>query len=148
VIRLAEEILRRDTELTRNEAGLRAHVTALAPWLLDEYAVGPFAAAHLLVAYSRKGRIRDEAAFARLAGVAPIPASSGNTIRHRLHHGGDRQLNRALWVIAFIRYSRDVDTQQYVAKKIQEGKTRPEILRLLKRYIARSLFRKLDAQMA
>jgi transposase len=147
-IREAHEILRRDNELAHNKDGLTAHVTAIAPWLLDEFAVGPFVAAELLIAYSHKGRIHSEAAFARLAGVAPIPASSGNTTRYRLHHGGDRQLNRALWVTAFYRYYHDPETMKYVEKRTAQGKNRAEILRLLKRYIARSLFRKIDAHMA
>jgi transposase len=144
----AQEIIRRDGELTHNEAGLRKNVKVIAAWLLDEPGVGPFVAAELIVTWSHKGRIHGEAAFARFAGVAPIPASSGNTTRYRLHRGGDRQLNRALWVTAFNRYHHDPETMKYVAKKTKEGKTRNEILRCLKRYISRSLFRKLDAHTA
>jgi transposase len=147
-IREAQEIIRRDSELTHNEAGLAQHVKTIAAWLLDEPGVGPFVAAQLIVAWSHKGRIHGEAAFARFAGVAPIPASSGNTARYRLHRGGDRQLNRALWVTAFNRSYNDPKTVEYVAKKTAEGKTRKEILRCLKRYISRSLFRKLDNQTA
>lgn len=133
----------KDTELTANTAGLIKHVTTIAPWLLDQNGVGPFVAAQLIVAWSHPGRIRSEAAFARLGGIAPIPASSGNTTRHRLHRGGDRQLNHALWVIASSRMLFDPDTKTYAAKRTAEGKTRKEILRTLKRYIARTMFRKL-----
>lgn len=143
--REAQEIIRRTGELKHNKKGLRKHVKALAAWLLDEPGVGPFVAAELLVTWSHKGRIRGEAAFARLGGIAPIPASSGNTTQHRLHRGGDRQLNRALRTTAFNRYYSDPETISYVAKRTQEGKTPEKILRCLKRYIARSLFRKLNA---
>ena len=135
--REAQDILRRSVELKTNEKGLLKHVTALAPRLLAEHGVGPYVAAQLIVSWSHKGRIRSEAAFARFAGVAPIPASSGNTTRHRLHRGGDRQLNNALYVTAFYRYHHDPATVAYVTKKTQEGQTRKEIIRSLKRYIAR-----------
>lgn len=140
----AQAIQAKDIELAANLAGLHRHVTALAPWLLAEKGIGPVAAAQLLASFSHKGRIRSEAAFARLAGVAPIPASSGNTTRHRYHRGGDRQLNNALWVIAFSRSTTDQRTLDYIAKRTAEGKTRKEILRCLKRYIARATFRKLQ----
>lgn len=141
---LARAIESKDHELTANMSGLKKHVTALAPWLLEETGIGPFAAAQLLASWSNRNRIHSEAAFARLAGVAPIPASSGNTTRHRLHRGGDRHLNHALWVIAFSRANTDPATRDYIAKRITEGKTRREALRCLKRYIARSTFRKLQ----
>jgi transposase len=143
-IREAQDVARRSHELKENEKGLLKHVTALAPRLLSEYGVGPYVAAQLLVSWSHKGRIRSEAAFARFAGVAPIPASSGNTTRYRLHRGGDRALNNALYVTAFYRYHHDPDTIAYVARKTSEGHTRKEILRNLKRYIARHLYRVLE----
>lgn len=143
-IQMARAIQTKDHELANNLTGLARHVTALAPWLLAEKGVGPFSAAQLLASWSIKDRIRSEAAFARLAGAAPIPASSGNTNRHRLHRGGDRQLNNALWVIANSRLMCDPATQAYAEKRIAEGKNRKEVLRILKRYIARSMFRKLQ----
>lgn len=146
--REAQDILRRDSEITANEKGLRQHAMILAPELLAEHGVGPFVAAQLIVAWSHRGRIRSEAAFARFAGIAPIPASSGNTTRHRLHRGGDRALNNALWVTAFYRYHHDPATAAYVVRKTAEGKTPREIQRLLKRYIARRLFRVLEATAA
>ena len=141
---LARRIRALDSELTTNSVGLTRHVTALAPWLLEETGIGPVSAAQLLASWSHHGRVRSEAAFARLAGTAPIPASSGNTSRHRLHRGGDRHLNQALWTIAFNRTNTDEATRDYVARRTAEGKTRKEIIRCLKRYIARSLFRKLQ----
>ena len=134
-----------DAELARNLVGLTGHVTAIAPALLEEKGIGPVSAAQLIASWSHRGRIRSEAAFARLAGTAPIPASSGNTARHRLHRGGDRHLNNALWTIAFNRTITDEATRDYVARRTAEGKTRKEIIRCLKRYIARSTYRKLNA---
>ena len=93
------------------EREILAHVRALAPALLDEPGVGPIVAAQLIVAWSHHGRLRSEASFARLAGVAPIPASSGQTTRHRLSRGGDRQLNRALHTIVLHRRQHDPATK-------------------------------------
>jgi transposase len=146
-IREAREIKLRDRELTDNEKGLTKHVKTLGAWLLDENQVGPYVAAQLLVAWSTKGRIHSEAAFARLGGIAPIPASSGNTNRHRLHRGGDRELNSALWTTARGRYYMDAGTAAYAAKRQADGKSDKEIIRCLKRYIARSLFRKMEHHM-
>jgi transposase len=119
-------------------------VRALAPQLLAEPGVGPIVAAQLLVAWSHRGRVRSEAAFARLAGVAPLPASSGQTTRHRLSRGGDRQLNRALHTIVLHRRQHDPQTRDYIARRIGEGKSRREATRLLKRYLARHLYRLLQ----
>ena len=87
-----------------------------------------------------------EACFARLAGVAPIPASSGQTTRHRLSRGGDRQLNRALHTIVLHRRQHDPATRDYIAKRVAEGKSRRDATRLLKRYLARHLYRLLEQQ--
>ncbi len=92
---LARRIEAATLEADELERDLLGHVRALAPALLDEPGVGPIVAAQLIVAWSHRGRLRSEACFARLAGVAPVPASSGQTVRHRLSRGGDRQLNRA-----------------------------------------------------
>jgi len=107
--------------------------------------VGPISAAALLVAWSQPGRVRSEAAFARLAGVAPIPASSGKLVRYRLDRGGDRRLNRALHTIALSRRRVDPETKGYIARRVCEGKSEREAMRCLKRYLARSLFRLLEA---
>ena len=104
----------------------------------------PIVAAQLIVAWSHQGRVRSEAAFARLAGVAPIPASSGKTIRHRLSRGGDRQLNCALHTVILHRRQHDPTTKAYIARRIAEGKSRRDAVRLLKRYLARHLYRVLD----
>jgi len=121
-------------------------VRALEPQLLDEPGVGPIVAAQLLVAWSHRGRVRSEAAFARLAGVAPVPASSGRTTRHRLSRGGDRQLNRALHTIVLHRRQHDQTTKDYITRRVAEGKSRRDATRLLKRYLARHLYRLLQQQ--
>ena len=116
------------------------------PDLLDEAGVGPIVAAQLIVAWSHHGRVRSEAAFARLAGVAPIPASSGQTTRHRLSRGGDRQLNRALHTVILHRRQHDPATKVYIARRVAEGKSRRDATRMLKRYLARHLYRLLQNQ--
>ena len=135
-------------EANELEREIAEHVRALAPALLAEPGVGVIVAAQLIVAWSHHGRVRSEAAFARLAGVAPLPASSGRTVRHRLSRGGDRQLNRALHTIVLYRRHHDPATKQYIERRITEGKSRREATRLLKRYIARHLYRLLEQQPA
>ena len=88
--------------------------------------------------------MRSEAAFAQLAGVAPIEASSGAVVRHRLSRAGDRQLNRALHTVVLTRTRQDPATQAYVARRTAEGKTIREIKRCLKRYVARQLYRQME----
>lgn len=141
---LARRIQAATLEAAELEQEILGHVRALAPRLLDERGVGPIVAAQLLVAWSHHGRVRSEAAFARLAGVAPIPASSGQTTRHRLSRGGDRQLNRALHTVVLHRRQHDPTTKDYIARRIAEGKTRRDATRLLKRYLARHLYRLLQ----
>jgi transposase len=143
---LARRIDAATREAAELERELLAHVRALAPALLDEPGVGPIVAAQLLVAWSHHGRLRSEAAFARLAGVAPLPASSGQTIRHRLSRGGDRQLNRALHTVVLHRRLHDPTTQAYIEQRVAEGKSRRDATRLLKRYLARHLYRLLQQQ--
>lgn len=120
-------------------------IRQLAPALLDEPGVGPISAGHLLLGWSHRGRLRSEAAFARLAGAAPIPASSGKTIRHRLDRGGDRRLNRALHTIVLTRRRSHPATIAYIERRTREGKTTREAVRSLKRYLARHLYRLLEA---
>jgi transposase len=132
------------TEANQLERELRQRLAQIAPWLLALPGVGPSSAAHLLVAWSHPGRLKSEAAFARLAGTAPIPASSGRTVRHRLDRGGDRKLNRALHQIILSRRQHDPATIAYIHRRLSEGKTIRETIRCLKRYLARSLFRKLE----
>lgn len=141
---LALRIAAATREAAELERELLGHVRALGPALLDEPGVGPIVAAQLIIAWSHHGRLRSEACFARLAGVAPIPASSGQTQRHRLSRGGDRQLNRALHTIALHRRHHDPATRDYIARRIAEGKTAREATRLVKRYLARHLYRLLQ----
>jgi transposase len=143
---LARRIQAATREADELEHELLAHIRALTPTLLDEPGVGPIVAAQLIVAWSHHGRLRSEACFARLAGVAPVPASSGQTQRHRLSRGGDRQLNRALHTIALHRRHHDAATRDYIARRVAEGKTTREATRLLKRYLARHLYRLLEQQ--
>src|SRR3954463_9888751 len=109
---LARRALAATVEANELERLIAEHVRVLAPALLDEPGVGAIVAAQLLVAWSHHGRLRFEAAFARLAGVAPLPASSGQTVRHRLSRGGDRQLNRALHTIVLHRSQHDPATRE------------------------------------
>ena len=116
-------------------------VTALAPQLLDRVGIGIQIAAQLLVtAGDNPDRLRSEASFAMLCGVAPLPASSGKTRRHRLNRGGDRQANSALHLAVINRIRVEEKTQTYMAKKTAEGHTNREIIRCLKRYLAREVF--------
>ena len=126
------------------ERRLLVLVRQVAPALLDEPGVGPISAAAIVLAWSHHGRIRNDAAFAQLAGVAPIPASSGQTVRHRLNRGGDRQLNRALHTIVLARVTCHAETRAYVERRRAEGKTNREIRRCLKRYVARRVYKVLE----
>ena len=120
-------------------------VTALAPRLLERIGIGIEVAGQMLVtAGGNSDRVRTEAAFAMLCGVAPLPASSGMTRRHRLNRGGDRQANRALHLAVISRIRLDPRTQTYVAKKTAEGHSKMEIIRCLKRYLAREIHYLLD----
>lgn len=138
------EFLERQTdELT---AEIDTLTTALNPALRAAYGVGPDTAAQLLItAGTNSNRLRSEAAFAMLAGVAPIPASSGKTTRHRLSRGGDRAANNALHRIALVRWSHDPRTRDYVARQLAAGRSKKDVLRLLKRAIAREMFKHLTA---
>jgi transposase len=142
---LARRALQATDEAKQLERDIAGHVRALCPQLLAEPGVGPISAAQLLLGYSHAGRFPDEGAFARLAGVAPIPASSGQVVRHRLDRGGDRQLNRALHTVVLVRRQRDPRTKAYIARRVQEGKSTREAARCLKRYVARHLYRLLEA---
>ena len=142
---LALRIRQLRSEAETLERELKRRIQTLAPQLLAQPGVGPISAAAVLVAWSQPGRIRSQAAFARLAGTAPIPASTDKTIRHRLDRGGDRQPNRALHTIILSRQRTDPDTRAYISRRLSEGKTKREAVRCLKHYLARSLYRTLEA---
>ena len=145
---LARRIQALHTEATEHERAITAIVRSWRPDLLQLTGVGPINAAVVLTAWSHPGRVRSDAAFAMLAGAAPIPASSGKTVRHRLNRSGNRQLNRALHNIALARARFDPATRAYIDRRRAEHKTDREIRRCLKRYIARQLFRQLEASAA
>jgi len=143
---LGRRVVDIDADCARLHGELAELVKATAPSLLDLHGVGVRTAALLLVAAGdNAGRITSEAAFAHLCGVAPIHASSGKTIRHRLNRGGNRQANHALWRIVFTRMSSDARTRAYVERRLTEGRSKPEIMRILKRYVAREVYRHLPA---
>jgi transposase len=141
-------VARRLQALTYEERQLAREIELLtrrlAPQLLEQPGIGPLLAAQVVLSWSHQGRIANEAAFARLAGTAPIPASSGQTVRHRLDRSGDRKLNRALHLILVTRRRTHPPTIDYIERRIAEGKTRREASRCLKRYLARSLYRLLE----
>ncbi|MFI6169407.1 IS110 family transposase [Nocardia sp. NPDC051052] len=144
-VRMATRIRVLDAELRDNRKALDALVEATVPTLIAVPGVGAVVAASVLIAWSHPGRVRSEAAFAALAGTCPIPAPSGNTVRHRLNRGGDRRLNRALTTVVIVRMRIDPATRAYVARRRSQGRTTKEIMRSLKRYITRQLFRTLTA---
>ena len=144
-VRLAKRVLSLDEELADNRENITNMVSVEAPELLELRGVGAITAAIVLTVWSHPGRVRSEAAFAQIAGTAPIPASSGNTIRHRLNRGGDRQLNRAMNTIVLTRMRTDPGTRAYIDRRLTEGKTTKEIRRCLKRYVSRQIFRTLAA---
>jgi transposase len=132
-------------EITRLDTMLDELVRHAAPaWFLTKRGVATQVTAALLVtAGDNPGRIRKEASFAALCGASPVDASSGKQIRHRLNRGGDRQANSALWTIAMTRLAHDPRTKAYAARRTAEGKTKKEIIRCLKRYIAREIYKAL-----
>ena len=147
-VRIARDELRRIRELSRSidalEAELAGLVASLAPRLLAERGCGVLTAAKLIGEIAGIQRFASDAKLARLAGSAPIPASSGHTNRHRLDRGGNRQLNCALHRLAISKGRLDPDTAAYLARKQAEGKTRREALRCLKRHLARRVWRLLQ----
>ena len=130
-----------DGQLERLNELIFPLVTARAPGLLALFGIGPNTAALLLIAAGdHPERLRSEAAWAHLCAAAPIPASSGKVTRHRLNPGGDRQANHALWRIVFTRMGSDPATRAYVERRTKEGKSKAEIIRCLKRYVARQVY--------
>ncbi|KUO09255.1 hypothetical protein AQJ58_24870 [Streptomyces sp. DSM 15324] len=138
--RPVKELTAEDEALTR---ALDSEVSGHNPGLRAAYGLGPDTAAQLLVtAGGNPERMRTEASFAALCGVAPVPASSDRTNRHRMSRGGDRDANAALCRIALVRLSSDPRTRAYVARQTAAGRTKREIIRLLRRAIAREMFRR------
>ena len=135
-----------DAQLERLDELIVPRVTAQAPSLLALYGIGAHTAALLLIAAGdHPERLRSEAAWAHLCAAAPIQASSGKTVRHRLNPGGDRQANHALWRIVFTRMGSDPATRAYVERRTKEGLSKKEIIRCLKRYVAREVYPHLRA---
>lgn len=138
---LARTIAFLDDQITELEQRLNALTGQAAPALAGTFGVGPHVAARLLATIGdNPDRIGSEAAFAKLCAACPIPASSGKTTRHRLNRGGDRRGNNALYTIVLVRMRYDPRTRTYVARRTAEGKTRAEIMRCLKRFVAREIF--------
>src|SRR4051812_29384162 len=138
---LGRRVLALDGDGKRLDDVLDALVRRRAPRLLEVYGVGTHTAAILLVAAGDNShRLKNEAAFAHLCGVAPLRASSGKVDRHRLNPGGNRQANHALWRIVFTRMAGDERTRKYVARRLADGRSTREIMRALKRYVARELY--------
>lgn len=138
---LGRRVLALEADVERVDHELETLVRRCAPSLLKVYGVGVNTAAMLLVAAGdNPHRLKSEAAFAHLCGVAPLLASSGKVNRHRLNPGGNRQANHALWRIVFTRMSGDERTRKYVARRTAEGRSTREVMRTLKRYVARELY--------
>jgi transposase len=143
---LAQRVEFLERQANELSAELDTLTTQLNPALRAAYGVGPDTAAQLLITAGLNAhRLRSEAAFAMLAGVAPIPASSGKTTRHRLSRGGDRAANNALHRIALVRWSHDPRTRDYAHRQLAAGRSKKDVLRLLRRAIAREIFRHLTA---
>jgi transposase len=146
---IAARILHLDAEITQADHQLGPLVRKTAPRLSALYGVGPDVAGQLLVtAGDNPDRLRSETALAHLCGVAPIPASSGRTDRHRLNRGGDRQANKAIYTIVFTRLGKDPRTRAYKDRRTTQGLSKKEIIRCLKRYVVREIHPALLADLA
>jgi transposase len=145
---IAQRIDSLDAEIAVLDRQLEQLVSAVAPRTTELLGISTGHAGRLLVTAGQNiDRLRGEAAFAALCGASPVPASSGKTSRHRLNYGGDRQANRTLHLIAVCRLRYCERTRAY-ARRSAEGKTKPEIMRCLKRYIARETYHALRADLA
>lgn len=142
--RLARRYQALDDEIKDADKEIGPLVTRAAPRLVALPGFGPETAGQLLMsAGDNPGRLRSEASFAHLCGTAPVPASSGRTNRHRLNRGGDRQANNALHTIVLVRMKYDQRTKEYVARRTAEGMVKKDIVRCLKRFVAREIYRHL-----
>jgi transposase len=143
---LARRILALNDEIADLDELIMPLVQELAPALVQATGIGVEIAGQLLVtAGDNPERLRSEAAFAMLCGAAPLPASSGKTQRHRLNRGGDRDANSALHLAIMVRMRADDRTKAYVARRTADGLSKMEIIRCLKRYLAREVFALLRA---
>jgi transposase len=145
ILEVLRDLARRARDLQRHADGYKTQLDSLIRGLdadlLNEPGIGPISAAKLLVCDPH--RLTGEAAFARCNGTAPLPASSGQTVRHRLSRGGDRQANNAIHTIALSRARCDPQTRAYLERRIADGKTKREAMRALKRHLSRSLYKRL-----
>ena len=139
---LAHRVNELEAEIAELDAMITPLVRSNAPKLLAIGGVGIDTAASLLVAAGdNPERLRSEAAWAHLCGVSPLEASSGKVTRHRLNPGGNRQANSALWHIVITRLAIDSDTQAYMERRVKEARSKREVVRVLKRYVAREVYR-------
>jgi transposase len=140
---LAHRIQALDAEIAELNEKIESLLLATAPDLMARFGVGPDTAASLLVAAGdNPERLHSEAAWAHLCGVSPVPADSGKNAGHlRRHQGGDRQANSALWHIAMVRIAHDPETRAYFDRRVKEGRTKRDVIRILQRYIAREVYR-------
>ena len=140
---LAHRIEALDRELAELDERIEGLLVATVPDLLDVFGVGPDTAAALVMAAGdNPERLRSEGAWDHLCGVAPVPDGSGKTNgRVKAHDGGDRQANSALWLIVMVRIAHDPDTRLYFERRVKDGKTKHEVIRILKRYVAREVYR-------
>lgn len=147
-IRLARRIVPIRAEKLANERRMAQLVKLLAPSLLELPGVGPVSAATILDAYSHRGRIHSADAFVRMAGIAPLPVQSGKSGHHRLNRGQNRALNEAFYTIVHNRLMNDPETIAYAARRTTEGMGEKSTERVLKRYLARTIFRHLETAMS
>src|SRR3982751_3860142 len=130
-----------DVGIQEHDCALDSLTDAAAPMLKAAFGIATGTVAEMLILVGdNPERIRSEAAFAKLCGVCPIPASSGKTTRHRLNRGGHRQANAALYRVVIVRMRVHQPTLDYVKRRTAEGKSKPEIIRCLKRFVAREIF--------
>jgi len=139
---LGRRIVALEEEIAGLDELIALRVRQTAPKLLELFGVGTDTAAALLVAAGdNPERLHSEAAFAHLCGVSPIEASSGKVTRRRLDRGGDRQANQALWRIVMVRLCFDPRTRAYMERRTKDGRSKREVIRILKRYVAREVFK-------
>jgi transposase len=146
--RLAKRVAMLDEEIAEANEELHVILAEHAPTLMAINGVGTEAAGQILTtAGQNTDRLTSEASLARICGVAPIPASSGKTSRHRLHRGGDRDANSAIHLVVINRLRWHAPTKAYMDRRTHEGKTKKEIIRCLKRAVVRELYRAVQADL-